>query len=88
MGGFKLRGFKLRGVGFIKVRVGIARTLMFDWFHKTLPINTFYVLLVKILRLEKKRLISTSVIFSFLFQEKMRLIKRVARRVVEIKRGR
>ena len=27
---------------------------MFGWFHKTLPENTFYVLFVKILHLEKK----------------------------------
>ena len=47
---------------------------MFDWFHKMLGINTFYVLLVKILYLEKKQ-VSTSVWLILLFQEKMRLIK-------------
>ena len=46
---------------------------MFDWFHKTLQINTFYVLLVKILYLEKKQ-VSTSVCLILLFQEKMWLI--------------
>ena len=43
---------------------------MFDWFHKMLEINTFYVLLVKILYLEKKQ-VSTSVWLILLFQEKM-----------------
>ena len=34
---------------------------MLDSFHKTLPKNTFYVLLVKIWYLEKKQVISTPV---------------------------
>ena len=42
---------------------------MFDLFYKTLPINTFYVLLAKILHLEKKHVISTPVCLSLLFQE-------------------
>ena len=34
---------------------------MFDWFHKTLPENTLYVWLVKILHHEKRHMISTPV---------------------------
>ena len=49
---------------------------MFDWFYKALPINSFFVLLVKILRLEKKQVISAPLRFSLLFQKKILLIKR------------
>ena len=49
---------------------------MFQCFHKTLSINTFYVLLVNILHLEKKYVTSTPVCLSLPFQEKMWLIKR------------
>ena len=63
---------------------------MFDWLHKTLPKNTFYVLLVKIFHLEKKHVISTPVCLSSLFQERMWLIKGdwVGRNGFVIKRGR
>ena len=53
-----------------------APSYMFDWFYKPLPINPFYVLLSKILHLEKKKGISTPVYLSLLFQEKMSFIKR------------
>ena len=40
---------------------------MFYWFYKTFPINTFYVLLGKILLLKKARNIYTDVLeFTFL----------------------
>ena len=48
----------------------------------------FYVLSVNILHVEKKRVLSTSVCFSLLFQKKMWLNKRVVGRVVLIERGR
>ena len=51
-------------------------TLMFDWFYKAIPINTFYVLLVKILHPERKHVISSPVGLSLLFQEKLWLSKR------------
>ena len=44
---------------------------MFDWFHKMLPKNTFYVLL-NILHIEKKQhIISASVCLSIRLQEEM-----------------
>ena len=66
-----------------------APSYMFDWFYKPLPINPFYVLLSKILHLEKKEGISTPVYLSLLFREKMSFIKgsRAGRGVV-IKMGR
>ena len=48
---------------------------MFDWFYKTLPKNTFYVLLEVILHIEKTRNIYTCMI-DFTFPIKMWLIKR------------
>ena len=47
---------------------------MFDWFHKTLPKNTFYVLLEMTLHLEKKYVIPIPVCLTLLLQ-KMWLIK-------------
>ena len=44
---------------------------MFDWFHKMFPINSFYVLLVKILHREKNHVMFTPVCLSLLFQEKV-----------------
>ena len=44
---------------------------LFHWFHKTLLLSTFYVLLVKILHLEKKHVMCTPVYLSLLFQEKI-----------------
>ena len=39
---------------------------MFDWFHKMLPINSFYVLLVKILHRECLRNVYTRMLeFTF-----------------------
>ena len=35
---------------------------MFDWFHKTLPKNTFYALLEVILHLEKTRIIYSRIL--------------------------
>ena len=40
---------------------------MFDWLHKTLSKNTFYVLLVKILHLEKKTRNIYTRMFGFTF---------------------
>ena len=48
---------------------------MLEWFQKMLPIKTFYVLLVKIVHLEKVHVISTSVYLSLFFQEKMSLMR-------------
>ena len=48
---------------------------MFDQFCKKFPWNNFYVLLAKILHLEKKHVTYTHVCLSLLSQEKMWLIK-------------
>ena len=50
---------------------------MFDSFHKALPKNTFYVMLVKILHLEKKKTVmSAPACLSLLFEEKMWFVER------------
>ena len=54
---------------------------MLDWFHITLPINTFYDLLVKTLHPGKN-------VPNIYTQKKMHLVKRVAGSVVVIKTDR
>ena len=49
---------------------------MFSCLRMALPKKTFYILLVKILNLEKKQVISALVCLSLFFQEKMLLMKR------------